>query len=70
MIQTVECIILSCDNCKKNYQDYNGFTIFVDDNQAREASSNDDWYREEGKDYCPDCYSLDDDDNLILKKIE
>jgi len=69
MIEKIDCVTLSCDNCKKVYENYNGFTVFLDTNTAMEEAQDDDWYRDEDKHYCPDCYTLDDDDNLILKPI-
>ena len=46
MIHKVEYVMLSCDNCKKDFIEYhNGFSIFVDENQAYEEASNDDWFR-------------------------
>jgi hypothetical protein len=63
--------MLSCDNCKKDFEEYhNGFSIFVDENSAHEHAANDNWYLDGDKHYCPDCYTLDDDDKLILKPID
>lgn len=69
MIDKVECVTLSCDNCKKDFENYNGFTIFLEESTAKDEASNDDWYTDGDKHYCPDCYTLDDDDNLIIKPI-
>lgn len=70
MIEKVECVTLSCDNCKKDFVEYhNGFSIFVDENSAYEEASNDDWFLDGEKCYCPDCYSFDDDENLIIKTL-
>lgn len=71
MIHKVECVTLSCDNCKKDFVEYhNGFSIFVDENSAYEEASNDNWFRDKDKCYCPDCYSFDEEENLIIKKLE
>lgn len=70
MYNKVECVVLSCDNCGESYTDeHNGFSIFVDENQAHESADNDGWYSDNGKYYCPDCHKIDDKDNLILKKL-
>jgi hypothetical protein len=70
MYNKVECICLSCDNCGETFMDnHTGFSIYVDENGAHEAADNDGWYSEDGKHYCPECHTIDDDDNLILKKL-
>lgn len=28
---------------------------------------NDEWIEKDGKNYCPECISFDDEDNLVLK---
>jgi hypothetical protein len=71
MIHKVECESLSCDNCNKEYESCEGFTIFPDDVDNR--ASDDDWHTErseteDDKHYCPNCYEVDDEDNVTVKK--
>jgi hypothetical protein len=71
MYTKVECVALYCDNCKEQFEEFNsGFSIFIDENQAHENADNAGWYLHDGKQYCPDCHWIDDEDNLIIKLID
>jgi len=73
MYNKVECICLTCDNCGETFEEsHNGFSIFLDENQANDEADNDGWslHNENNKHYCPSCHTIDDDDNLIVKAIE
>ena len=70
MISKEECVILECDNCEKIFENYNGFTIFPEENTAIQEAMDDDWYQDGDKCYCSDCYSLDDNDELIINKLK
>ena len=66
MYNKVECICLTCDNCGETYMDdHSGFSIYVDENGAHEAAEDDGWHLEGDKHYCPECHTIDDEDNLI-----
>lgn len=66
MYNKVECVRLTCDNCGAEYQDDDtGFTIFLTENDAREWAENDGWSLR-NKHYCPDCFTIDDNDELII----
>ena len=69
MYNKIECVTISCDNCGKNYENYNGFTIFVDKDTALDNAQNDGWITEEEKHYCEECHSFNDNDELQLKPI-
>jgi hypothetical protein len=69
MITKVECVMLECDNCREIFEDgYEGFSVFVDENQALEAADSAEWIKDGDKHYCPECAHYDDDDNLIIDK--
>lgn len=59
-----------CDNCGADWSDdYNGFTAFGDKGQMEDHLNESEWHSEDDKDYCPDCYHFDDDDNLVIKQL-
>lgn len=69
MYNEVECIMVSCDNCKETYRDDNsGFSIFLDKGTANEYACNDEWYEVDGKHYCPECHTINDEDELTIDK--
>lgn len=71
MYKKVECICITCDNCGQAFRDENtGFSIFVDENGAHEASDNRGWYSEDGKHYCPKCNAISFSTDLAMKRIK
>ena len=60
---------VQCDRCKAVYENYNRFVAFPDKDTAIEEAENSCWrITDDGKCYCPDCYTKDDNDNVIIKK--
>ena len=55
----VEC---DCCHCLANEDCWQ-----VDEATAKEDALDNDWREFEGKHYCPNCWKLDDDDNIVTK---
>lgn len=70
MIKEVKMYTVVCDNCKKSADDDTDYSCWNDKNAAKEVASNDNWITDDDKDYCPNCYSYDDEDNLIIEKLK
>lgn len=69
MIAKIKCVKLICDNCREHYCDeHTGFSIYVTESDVHEAADSDGWYvhGDDDKHYCPNCYKIDDDDNVIV----
>ena len=67
MIYPVEMYGAGCDNCgTEYYNDHHGWAAMNDRNGIWELMDNDDWIEDDGKHYCPDCFTHDDEDNLII----
>lgn len=70
MYNKEESICITCDNCGETFlDDHTGFALYADEINANEAADNAGWYSEDSKHYCPDCHTIDDDDNLVLKNL-
>jgi hypothetical protein len=69
MIFPVTMYSAKCDNCGKEWIDeVNCFCAFTDENSmAENVNNDDDWHNEGDKHYCKDCFTFDDEDNLIVK---
>jgi len=68
MIYSVTMYSGKCDNCGEEWADeHNGYCAFTDASSMKENMMESEWLHEGDKDYCPKCYSYDDDDKLILK---
>lgn len=65
-IKKEQCIIITCDCCGELLE-HNGYSLFVDENDANSSAECADWIEDNGKYYCPSCYKIDDDDNIIIE---
>jgi hypothetical protein len=64
-----------CDNCGHEIELGGGeYSAYGDADTVQEEMFGSDWHIEEGKKgepakhYCPDCFSWDDDDKLVLNQ--
>lgn len=62
---------IKCDRCHKIYENCDGCTVSSEKHDMEESACEDDWYEENGKHYCPDCYTRDenDEDKVIVKPM-
>lgn len=70
MIQPVTMYGVVCDNCGERWIDENnGYAGFTDEISMGNVINDDDtWHSvyRENKHYCPKCFHIDDDDNLVI----
>ena len=57
---------IQCDNCKVIAEAEDDITFWSDQTSSHDNAEESDWYIDGEKHYCPDCYSFDDDDNLVV----
>ena len=57
---------VQCDNCKVIAEDDDDTAFWSDRGYCIDNAEESDWYIDGEKHYCPDCYSFDDDDNLVV----
>ena len=69
MIKQVTMYYVECDNCHVSCFEGTEYSCTVDEVSAKEVASDSDWIIHEGKDYCQECYSYNDEDELIFKKL-
>ncbi|WP_347219309.1 hypothetical protein [Chryseobacterium sp.] len=66
----IEMYSVECDNCKNVYSDE--FSAWGDSGIAEENATDSDWFRGEdnteyeGKHYCDACYSIGDNDEIVI----
>ena len=71
MIKEVKSYYLICDNCGETYVEYYcNYCVWLEPSMAIEYAKESDWIEHEGKHYCPSCYEVDEDDNVIIKESE
>ena len=69
MLKEVKMYTVVCDNCAKDVNKDAEYSAWNDKRYAEEVAMEADWIKENDKHYCPDCFTHDDDDNLLIKSI-
>lgn len=70
MIVKVDMYAAECDVCKTHCE-YGDFSCYGDKDMAREEAQESEWHFEDnGLCYCPDCFTIDENDDLVLKPIK
>lgn len=66
MIYPVEMYSICCDNCGENLE-MQGFIALNSKEGVKDWAEDADWHFDNNQYcYCPDCYYIDDDDNLYV----
>jgi hypothetical protein len=70
MIKEVQMYTVICDNCGKDCCEGSEYSCWNDSAAARDVAMDDNWTedRDFDKHYCPDCWSYDDQDNVIINE--
>jgi hypothetical protein len=69
MIKTIVIFTVICDNCGKDVCDTDQYSGWDDIDYMEQVAQEDNWLQQDDKHYCQECYSYDDEDNLIIKQI-
>lgn len=70
MIKKVIMYMVKCDNCGKDAFKGDEAIAWNDEDIARDLASDKDWTEEDGKDYCPNCYSYNDEGEIQIDRNE
>lgn len=71
MIEPIEMFGATCDSCGEQWEHAEGWTAMADKGFVKEGLDDAEWHQsDDGKTYCPNCFRIDDEDNLILTKNE
>jgi hypothetical protein len=71
MIKEKIMYTMVCDNCGIDMCEDQEYSCWSDQDFVKDMAQDSDWITDhEDKDYCNDCWSWDDEDNLILKPIK
>jgi len=65
MITTSIFYGLKCDRCGDRYEDSEGHTHCPDEDSVIDFSQDDEWIEKDGKDYCPGCYTIDEETDEV-----
>lgn len=74
MIYEVKMYAAKCDNCGREAFDNQDYSCYGDKEQVREIISEMGWHETDyknpltSKHYCPECFTHDDNDNLVIQK--
>jgi hypothetical protein len=64
MIKTIKSYRVICDGCGIEVDGYSWELDLLD---LLDLAFIDNWIEHEDGNYCPDCYELDDNDNIIIQ---
>ena len=67
MIEQITMYRCVCDNCGHQWGD--DVIAYADPANTWDCAANEGWNKHEDKTYCPDCWSYDDNDNLIIREF-
>lgn len=58
-----------CDNCKESWESPEGYMAMLEGSSVREHMDDSGWHiAEDGKTYCPKCFTIGDDDEVEIKE--
>jgi hypothetical protein len=66
MIKELIMYTVVCDNCGADANEDAEYSCWSDRGYAEESATESDWEKDGDKHYCPECFSWDDDDNLVI----
>jgi len=66
MIKSVEMFTCICDNCGLDIGSLQEYSCWNDKHYAKDNAMDSEWIEENGKIYCPSCYSISDNDEIII----
>lgn len=72
MIKEVIMYTVICDNCGKDCNADSEYSCWGDVSSAHDSAIDSDWTFDEDKEdvyYCPECFTYDENDNLIIKQL-
>lgn len=61
-----EFAAVQCDNCLDIAIGFDDIEYWTDEDSAVFNATESEWHCEDGKHYCPDCISWNDDDQLVI----
>ena len=66
MIKEFKCYTLLCDNCGADVNEDSEVSGWDSEEYNYDIAGESDWIEHEDKHYCPDCYSFNDKDEIII----
>lgn len=69
MVKEVTMFTVVCDNCGKDVNKDAEYSAWNEKTFAEDIAMEADWIKENDKHYCSDCFTYDDDDNLLIKSF-
>lgn len=67
MLEPITMYLCKCDNCGHQWGD--DVIAYADPNLVWEMASNEGWIEHEGKHICHNCWSYDDNDNVVIREF-
>jgi hypothetical protein len=69
MVKEMTMYSVVCDNCGIDVNENSEYAAWSDKSHAEDIALESDWLKQEDKHYCQDCFSYDDEENVIITPI-
>lgn len=69
MIKEITMYTVVCDNCKSNSNENEEYSCWYDEDYALDCAIESGWHCEDNTHYCPNCFELDENDEVIRINI-
>ena len=66
MIKELTMYTVVCDNCGADSNEGGEYSCWTEKSVAEDMAMDSDWIKEGSNHYCPDCYTYDDNDKLVI----
>jgi hypothetical protein len=70
MIHPVEMYAAECDVCKNDFETYEGWSALTCQDRLEDSLNDSGWHIDGIKCYCPDCHTINDEDQVVFKVID
>lgn len=70
MYKEIPMYTVICDRCGADASEESDYSGWNDKEYALDCATEGDWVEDGDNHYCPDCYSYDDDNLVIKRKVE
>lgn len=71
MIYPIQMYTCKCDGCGDAWDNGDCVCAYADEEHVRYSIQESNWHiTDDKKTYCPDCYTIDDNDNIVFKTNE
>lgn len=66
MIYNRTLLTAKCNNCGATFSEFTDFSLFEERDELEDALKDERWHIDGADHYCPNCYTLDDECEVVI----